>query len=90
MAFEPIEELGLQAGWGQDDALEGLAQREVLARALETLDGETREVLVLRDLEGFSGEEVAEMLGVGLAAMKSRLHRARLRFVSALREVAHG
>jgi RNA polymerase sigma-70 factor (ECF subfamily) len=88
--FEPIGELGLQAGWGRDEALEGLARREVLERALDGLDGEMREVLVLRDLEGFSGDEVAEMLGVSVAAMKSRLHRARLRFVSALREVAHG
>jgi RNA polymerase sigma-70 factor (ECF subfamily) len=88
--FEPIGELGLQAGWGQNDALEGLAQREVLERALDALDGEAREVLVLRDLEGFSGDEVADMLGISVAAMKSRLHRARLRFVSAVREVAHG
>jgi RNA polymerase sigma-70 factor (ECF subfamily) len=88
--FEPIGELGLQAGWGRDEALEGLARREVLERALDAIDGEAREVLVLRDLEGFSGDEVSEMLGISTAAMKSRLHRARLRFVSALREVTHG
>jgi RNA polymerase sigma-70 factor, ECF subfamily len=88
--FERIEELGLEAGWGQDDTLEDVARREVLERALEALSGDDREVLVLRELEGFSGDEVAEMLGITVAAMKSRLHRARLKFVAALREVAYG
>jgi RNA polymerase sigma-70 factor (ECF subfamily) len=37
-----------------------------------------REVLVLRDVEGLSAPEVAEVLGVSVQAVKSRLHRARL------------
>ncbi|MFO0547677.1 MAG: sigma-70 family RNA polymerase sigma factor [Polyangiaceae bacterium] len=45
--------------------------------AIATLDKPYREVLVLRDLEGLTGEETAAALGVELAAMKSRLHRAR-------------
>jgi RNA polymerase sigma-70 factor (ECF subfamily) len=36
-----------------------------------------REVLVLRDVEGLPGPEVAERLGISVAAMKTRLHRAR-------------
>lgn len=47
-------------------------------RALASLPAESREVLLLRDVEGLSGEETAAALGVSLAAMKSRLHRARL------------
>ena len=57
------------------------ATREVgraLDRALAALSAEVREVLLLRDVEGLSGEETAAALGLGLAAMKSRLHRARL------------
>lgn len=49
-----------------------------LARALSELPEESREVLLLRDVEELSGPEAAEVLGIGLAAMKSRLHRARL------------
>ncbi|WXH31930.1 ECF RNA polymerase sigma factor SigE [Myxococcus stipitatus] len=36
-----------------------------------------REVLIMRDLEGLSGEEVCRALGLELATMKTRLHRAR-------------
>lgn len=46
--------------------------------ALAELSDEAREVVLLRDVEGLSGEETAAALGIGLAAMKSRLHRARL------------
>jgi RNA polymerase sigma-70 factor (ECF subfamily) len=50
----------------------------MLARALAALPDESREVLLLRDVEGLSGEEAAGVLGLSLAAMKSRLHRGRL------------
>jgi len=46
--------------------------------ALAAMDPEAREVLILRDVDGLSGEEAAAALGIGLAAMKSRLHRSRL------------
>jgi RNA polymerase sigma-70 factor, ECF subfamily len=45
--------------------------------AIAVLEQPYREVLVLRDVEGLTGEEVCQMLGLGEAAMKSRLHRAR-------------
>lgn len=45
--------------------------------AIAALEPTQREVLVLRDLEGLSGDEVCAALGLSQAAMKSRLHRAR-------------
>lgn len=92
---EPVEEdtmdaLGCAAGWGEDDDPESLAEqkelRMALRRALEVLDPADREVLLLRDVEGLSGEAAAEVLGIGLVAMKSRLHRARLRLLAALKQ----
>ena len=50
--------------------------------ALARLDPTHREILVLRDLDGLSGQATADQLGLSLAAMKSRLLRAR----AALRE----
>ena len=60
--------------------------RAHVAAALTSLSPDDREVLLLRDVEGLSGEETAHTLGVDLAAMKSRLHRARLRLAAACRK----
>lgn len=82
-----FDQLGLDAGWGAelDPLATGEAGRELVRSALDRLTPDEREVIVLRDLEGFSGEEAAELLGLSLPAMKTRLHRARLRFVAEVR-----
>ncbi|MBN8613517.1 MAG: sigma-70 family RNA polymerase sigma factor [Deltaproteobacteria bacterium] len=49
----------------------------MLDRALGALPEAYREVLVLRDLEGLTALEAADVLGLGVDALKSRLHRAR-------------
>ncbi len=57
-----------------------LAARELdkaLEQAIRGLDPSQREVLVLRDVEGLSAAEVAQVLGLSVEAVKSRLHRAR-------------
>jgi RNA polymerase sigma-70 factor, ECF subfamily len=90
---EDLESLGTRAGWGvegPDAALSREEQRRALESALERIDAADREVLLLRDVEGLSGEETAVILGVSLAAMKSRLHRARLRLVASLGEPQEG
>lgn len=87
--LEPLDALGLKAGWGGNDPETDAIQnerRDTVARALEALDPEDRRVLVLRDLEQLSGDEAAAVLGIGLPALKSRLHRARLRFAARVRE----
>jgi RNA polymerase sigma-70 factor (ECF subfamily) len=50
-----------------------------LAAQLRLLEPEYRAPLVLRDVVGLSNEEVAVILGLSLAATKSRIHRARMR-----------
>jgi RNA polymerase sigma-70 factor (ECF subfamily) len=52
--------------------------REVLERAIDSLSEGYRAVFLLRDVEGFSTEETAQMLGLSVSAVKSRLLRARL------------
>lgn len=56
----------------------------VLTRALQHLSEAQREVLVLRDIEGLSAPEVADVLGLEVGAVKSRLHRARSALAEAL------
>lgn len=88
---EPLMTLGLEAGWGSDnpEALAIAAQRrDALKRALQGLPDADREVLILRDLEGLRAAEAAQVLGIGERALKSRLHRARLKLAIALRASA--
>lgn len=90
---ESLETLALRAGWGEP-ATEaedpGEDAREVVARALQALGAEEREVLLLRDIEGLSGEETARALELTIPAMKSRLHRARLHLAALVREGTDG
>jgi RNA polymerase sigma-70 factor (ECF subfamily) len=93
--FEPLDALARQAGWGDAEApdlrVERIDEAERLHRALDSLQPEDREVIILRDLEDMDGERVAALLDITPAAMKSRLHRARLRLAAAVRrELAHG
>ncbi|MFH1139243.1 MAG: sigma-70 family RNA polymerase sigma factor [Pseudomonadota bacterium] len=64
--------------------------RERLARAVERLPGKYRLVFNLRDLEGFSTAEVAEMLKLTPQAVKTRLHRARAFLRNELAEYYQG
>jgi RNA polymerase sigma-70 factor (ECF subfamily) len=51
---------------------------KLLQASILSLSENQREVLVLRDVEGLTAEEAAEVVGIEVAALKSRLHRARL------------
>jgi RNA polymerase sigma-70 factor, ECF subfamily len=57
---------------------------QVLDRALAQLPAQWRDAVVLRDIDGLSTEEAAQIVGVRQAAFKSRLHRGRMRLVSLL------
>jgi RNA polymerase sigma-70 factor, ECF subfamily len=65
-----------------DETVVGAAEPDVdegwLLGRIRALPDELRLPLVLRDLEGLSNQEVAEVLDVSLAAAKSRVHRARM------------
>ena len=57
--------------------IDDLALREVVWGAVDQLPDEQRVVLVLRDIEQMSSEEVADRLNLTPAAVRQRLHRAR-------------
>ena len=62
--------------------------RVALGRALAGLPPALRTAIVLRDVEGLSTQEAAEIAGVSQAAFKSRLHQARLRVRAAVGDEA--
>ncbi len=60
-----------------DRALEGAQMEQVLQTAIASLDEEHRVLVVLRDVEELSIEEICEITGIPDGTVKSRLHRAR-------------
>ena len=76
----------LTADWSQNPEADLRSQetRAIVNRAIDALPEQYRAVLILRDIEGLSNEEVAEALGESVAAVKSRVHRGRMAFREAL------
>jgi RNA polymerase sigma-70 factor (ECF subfamily) len=73
-----------EADWSRraDDQLLDEELGRAIQAATDALPEGYREVFLLKDVEGLSYEEISEMVGISVPAVKSRLHRARL----ALRE----
>ncbi len=71
---EPVIDWSSRLG----DAAVARETREAIERGISRLAPEYRIVVVLRDIEGLSTEEAAAALHLSVAAVKSRLHRARL------------
>ncbi len=61
----------------EDPALQAEA-RQRLREAIQSLPPDYRTAFVLHDMEGLSNPEIAELLGISLPAVKSRVHRSRL------------
>ena len=72
-----------------DHLVEGMQLEVVVKRAIAELEPEFREVLVLRDVEDLSYEEIASITGLPDGTVKSRIHRARAQ-LRALVEKAMG
>ena len=90
--FAPTQELSLEALMPDQKELESIVQDGVnpeafairsqqaqwLRAAIQNLPPQYRIVLVLRDMEGLTDEEVAEITGLRAGTVRVRLHRARL------------
>ena len=76
----------VMADWSQNPEAELLSReaRAAVKEAIECLPEPYRAVLLLRDVDGLSNEEAAAAMGESVAAVKSRLHRARMELREAL------
>jgi RNA polymerase sigma-70 factor, ECF subfamily len=75
---DPIASLPESASLGPEAQSLHREFEQVLDQALEQLPAEWRAAVVLRDIEGLSTRDAAEVADVGEAAFKSRLHRGRM------------
>lgn len=64
-------------------------QRDQIARALTTLSEQQRSILLLRDMDGLAYSEIADVMGMGLSAVKVNLFRARNAFRAAYAALEH-
>ncbi len=91
---EGIPALGTAAGWGTDEDPETLMvkleSQEKMQCSLALLTDEYREILLLRDVEELSANETADVLGLSVSAVKSKLHRARLKLSAIVRNTSEG
>lgn len=69
-----------------DAVVERREARQAVLAALGRLDSEYRAILVMRDIEGFDYQQMAEILDLPLGTLKSRLFRARLALRDELKE----
>ena len=67
-----------------DEPVLAAEQAELIEKAINQLPEPYRDVYLLADVEGLPNAEIGEMLGLNVPAVKSRLHRARLRMRDAL------
>ncbi len=74
---DDVEALELAAPGRADESLDRAELADALEDALARLTEEQREAFVLKHVDGRSYEEMAELLGTGVDALKMRVHRAR-------------
>jgi RNA polymerase sigma-70 factor, ECF subfamily len=75
---------------GPGEQTENRERNRAVLAALDRLDAEYRAVLVMRDVEGFDYQQMADLLGLPLGTLKSRLFRARIALRDELRPYMEG
>jgi RNA polymerase sigma-70 factor, ECF subfamily len=65
------------SGPSPEEMLESKERESAIQEALGKLSNEHRSIIVLRDIEGFSYTEIADVLGISMGTVKSRLARGR-------------
>lgn len=70
-----------------EELLSGNQIRHAVLEAINELDPDHRDIVILRDIEGFSYDEIAQMLNLPEGTTKSRLHRARMVVKEKLKKV---
>ena len=80
--MQEASDMTLDRSLGTDEPqndIERIGLREEIQKVLDYLSPEHRAVVIMKDIEGFSQEEIADVLDVSVGTVKSRLSRARAR-----------
>lgn len=89
--FEDVSESALNDSAGAptrpDELMESARERIRVQRAISKLDEDQRALVVLRDIEGLSYDEIVEITELAEGTVKSRLHRAREKLADILSQM---
>lgn len=64
---------------GPDDQAESVVKDEIIQKAIDSLSGKFKEVIILRDIQELSYEEISKIAKIPLGTVKSRVNRGRLK-----------
>src|ERR1700676_1183089 len=84
--LESMPEHGYGGALHREDAARRIEQRQLVERLLAELEEKDQLMLVMKEVEGFSVEEIGEVLGLNVNTVKVRLFRARARLVDIYRK----
>jgi RNA polymerase sigma-70 factor (ECF subfamily) len=84
--LDAVPEHSFGASQHREDAARRVEQRQLIDRLLGQLDEKDQVMLVMKEVEGFSVEEIGEVLGLNVNTVKVRLFRARGRLVETYRK----
>jgi RNA polymerase sigma-70 factor, ECF subfamily len=84
--LESLPEHGYGGGSHREDSGRRVEQRQLVERLLGELEEKDQLMLVMKEVEGFSVEEIGEVLGLNVNTVKVRLFRARGRLVETYRK----
>ncbi|MBC8107034.1 MAG: sigma-70 family RNA polymerase sigma factor [Anaerolineae bacterium] len=85
-----LDRVAQDRGIDPSEQVENLERNEQVVAALGRLDAEYRAILVMRDVEGFDYQQMADVLNLPLGTLKSRLFRARIALRDELRPYMEG
>ena len=72
-------------GFSPEDRVNGLITEEIVQREIEDLSPKFREVIILRDIQELSYEEISKIVRIPLGTVKSRVNRGRLKLQERLK-----
>ena len=83
----PADDAGLESGADPEQSAERAARETLLRRALARMGAQHREVVLLKEIQGLTLEEVATTLQLPLGTVKSRSNRARIELAQIIRRL---
>lgn len=87
MGFEDRDYEISDEGYNPENQVDGLIQEEIIQREINNLSPKFREVIILRDVQELSYEEISKIIKVPIGTVKSRVNRGRLKLQAQLKDL---